>query len=259
MHDLAHVVGSPVAMQELKHKPGRRRTLRARGSRRTAIVKVYESERAPLVAARVAALSAGPPEPRTPEVLYLDPARRMLVVSEVSGVPLRRSIVVGDVAACARTGRALAGWRRAWRNTSPNGLQSHTMEDEERILLSQAERAPAHVRALIRSALPALRGEWPCTTVVHRDLYEEQVLLGDRVGLIDLDDAALGPPELDVGNLVAHVELLELRKGADLRASRDALLGGYDVDSLDPDLFDRCRRLALLRLACIHELPELVA
>jgi hypothetical protein len=34
---------------------------------------------------------------------------------------------------------------------------------------------------------------------VHRDLYEEQVLLGERVALIDLDDAALGPPELDIG------------------------------------------------------------
>jgi Ser/Thr protein kinase RdoA (MazF antagonist) len=259
MHDLAHVVGSPVAMQELKHKPGRRRTLRARGSRRTAIVKLYESERAPLVAARVAALSAGPPEPRTPEVLHLDPARRMLVVSEIAGTPLRRSIVVGDVAACARVGRALAGWHRAWRKTSPNGLDPHTMEDEERILLSQAEQAPANVRALVRSELPALRSEWPCTTVIHRDLYEEQVLLGDRVGLIDLDDAALGPPELDVGNLIAHVELLELREGANCRASRDALLSGYDVDSLDTALLDRCRRLALLRLACIHELPELVA
>mgnify|MGYP003297699673 CR=1 FL=1 len=33
--------------------------------------------------------------------------------------------------------------------------------------------------------------------MVHRDLYEEQVLLGDRVGLIDLDDAALGFREDD--------------------------------------------------------------
>jgi hypothetical protein len=51
MQNLARVVGSPVAVEELKRKPGRRRrTLRA-GNRRTAIVKIYESERAPVVAA----------------------------------------------------------------------------------------------------------------------------------------------------------------------------------------------------------------
>lgn len=258
MRGLDHVVGSPVAVQELKHKPGRRRTLRAMGPRRTAIVKLYESERAPVVAARVTALSAGPREPVTPEVLHLDLARRMVVVSEVLGTPLRESIVAGDLDACARVGRALAGWHEAWRDARPAGLQPHTMADEERILLGHAEHAPAPIRAAVRAALPRLRGEWPCSTVVHRDLYEEQVLLGDRVGLIDLDDAALGPPELDVGNLLAHVELLELRRGIDLRPAREALLAGYG-DRFDEALFDRCRRLALLRLACIHELPELAA
>jgi Ser/Thr protein kinase RdoA (MazF antagonist) len=259
MQQLARVVGSPVAVEELKSKPGRRRTLRATGSRRTAIVKIYESERAPVVAARVTALSVGPPEPRTPEVLHLDPGRRMLVLSEVGGTPLRAAIVAGDLAACARAGRALEGWHRAWRDASPDGLLRHTMDDEERILLSRTEAAPPAIAAAVRAALPSLRGEWPYTTVVHRDLYEEQVLLGERVGLIDLDDAALGPPELDVANLIAHVELLERRRGADFRAARDALLGGYGVDSLDPALLDRCRRLTLLRLACIHGLPELVS
>lgn len=259
MQHLTPVVGSPVVVEELKRKPGRRRTLRATGSRRTAIVKVYESERAPVVAARVAALSAGPPEPRIPEVLHLDPSRRMLVVSEVSGTPLRESIVDGDLAACARAGRALSGWHRAWRDARPNGLQPHTNEDEESILLARAEAAPPRIAAAVRSALPSLRGDWRCTTVVHRDLYEEQVLVGDRVGLIDLDDAAFGPPELDVGNLIAHVELLERRRHADFRAEKEALLAGYGADSLDAALLDRCRRLALLRLACIHDLLELVA
>jgi Ser/Thr protein kinase RdoA (MazF antagonist) len=258
MQELARVVGSPVAVEELKSKPGRRRTLRATGSRRTAIVKVYESERAPVVAARVGALSDGPLEPRTPEVLHVDPGRRMLVLSEVNGTPLREAIVTGDLAACARAGRALAGWHRAWRGASPDALAPHTMEDEERTLLSWAEAAPPAIAGAVPSALPPLRGEWSCTTVVHRDLYEEQVLLGNRVGLIDLDDAALGPPELDVGNLIAHVQLLERRRRYHFRAATEALLGGYGTDSLDADLLDRCRKLALLRLACIHGLRELV-
>ena len=91
---------------------------------------------------------------------------------------------------------------------------------------------------------PGLRCAWECTTVVHRDLYEEQIVLGDQVGLIDLDDAALGPPELDVGNLLAHLDLLELRSGEDLDRARRAFLAGYSTAvRLDPELLERCRTL----------------
>jgi glycosyltransferase involved in cell wall biosynthesis/aminoglycoside phosphotransferase (APT) family kinase protein len=258
MEQLESLVGSPVAVNELKHKPDRRRTLRASGSRRTAIVKLYESDRAPVVAARLAALAAGPPEPEVPRVLHLDPGRRMLVLSEVDGDPLRTSILGGDLPACARVGRALATWHRAWRNTHSRAFRPQTFEDEKRILLAQAADVPPAISAAVRAALPALERTWTCTTVIHRDLYEEQILLGDRVGLIDLDDAALGPPELDVGNLLAHIELLKLRSGRNFEPMVGALLGGYGQASLDQDLLGRCRKLSLLRLACIHERPELV-
>ena len=39
-------------------------------------------------------------------------------------------------------------------------------------------------------------------------------MVGERIGLIDLDDSALGPPELDLGNLLGHLLLLERRSGA---------------------------------------------
>jgi Ser/Thr protein kinase RdoA (MazF antagonist) len=254
---LEPLVGSPVTVEELKHKPGRRRTLRAHGSRRTAIVKLYESDRAPVVAARLAALASGPSEPQVPTVLHVDTARRMLVLSELHGEPLRKPILAGDFAACARVGRALATWHGAWRSTHPGAFRPQTFADEKRILLARAAAAPPVIAAAVRAGLAALKGAWPCTTVVHRDLYEEQILLGDRVGLIDLDDAALGPPELDLGNLLAHIELLALRADRDLRPAADALLDGY-VPSLDHALLARCRGLAVLRLACIHRLPALL-
>jgi Ser/Thr protein kinase RdoA (MazF antagonist) len=258
MRLLESLLGSPVFVSELKHKPGRRRTLGARGSSRTAIVKLYESDRVPVVAARLSALSAGPPEPEVPRVLHVDPTRRMLVLSALDGEPLRASLVAGDLAACARTGRALAAWHRAWRNTHPVGFRPHAFEDEKRTLLAQAAGAPPAIGAAVRSRLKALEGAWTCTTVVHRDLYEEQILLGDRVGLIDLDDAALGPPELDLGNLLAHGELLDLRADGEVQPAMDALLDAYDAASLDHSLLDRCRKLAILRLACIHRMPTLL-
>lgn len=255
---LERIVGAPLVLEELKSKHGRRRTLRAVGPRRRAIVKAYRSERAPMVAARVRSLAHGPAELQVPEVLHVDPTRRLVILSEVPGRPLREALLAGDLAECARAAEALRRWHAFWLGEAPPALVAHTAERELQILDASADRAAPSIAEAVRRAAGALSGEWPTTTVVHRDLYEEQILLGSRIGLIDLDDAALGPAELDVGNLVAHIELLELRSGRDLGPTLEALLGGYGVDSLDAALLDRCHRLARLRLACIHGLPELV-
>ncbi len=258
---LEPLLGAPVALVELKHKPGRRRTLRATGPAASAIVKVYASGRAPVVASRVAALGAGPCEPEVPRVLLVEPLRHIVVLSELRGIPLRETILAGDAETCARVGRALGVWHRFWLGAKPWPLRSHPPERELSILRSRASAAPPAVASTIHAAALSLAEEWPCSTVVHRDLYEEQILVGERVGLIDLDDAALGPPELDVGNLCAHVELLELRTGRALALMLEAIFDGYERSgaALDPELVDRCRRLALLRLACIHRDPRLMS
>lgn len=258
---LEEIVGPPVALEELKHKPGRRRTLRVRGSRRNAIAKVYGSDRAATVARRIAALATGPPEPVVPAVLHVDPELHLLVLSEVPGRPLRDSLLEGDVATCSRVGAALGAWHAAWEDIAPIPLQRHTTDRELEILRSRAGAASPPVAQAVADALPHLVTEWRCSTVVHRDLYEEQVLAGERVGLIDVDDAALGPPELDVGNLLAHVELLERRRGRRLEREMRALLDGYAETglALDEALLDRCRRLTLLRLACLNDDVRLAA
>ena len=253
---LEPVLGAPVSLEELKHKPGRRTTLRARGARRNAIVKVYASTRAPTVAARIAALATGPDDVEIPEVLLCDPELHLVVLSEVPGVPLREALLSGDGETCERAGSALGNWHRVWSGTSADPLVPHTAEREIEILTSWIDRAPNGIAALVRAKLPLVAdGAWAHTTVVHRDLYEEQIMVAERIGLIDLDDAALGPPELDVGNLLAHVDLLAVRSGTDLTAPADALLDGYRRSGppLDSALLARCRALTLLRLACIHE------
>lgn len=252
-------VGAPVLYEELKHKPGRRLTLRTRGPQGSAIVKLYRSDRVVNVAERVSALGGGPAEPELPTVLAVDPGKRMLVLTEVTGSPLREAVLAGDEEECRRAGAAIAGWHRAWRGTEPDGLERHRIEDELAILADRAALAPREIGARVAASVPSLRGAWDAVTVVHRDLYEEQVLLGERVGLIDLDDVALGPPELDVGNLLAHLDLLELRARRDLGAGRTAFFEGYEsVAKLDPELLERCRVLARLRLACIHGEPRLL-
>ena len=253
-------VGGPAVFEELKHKPGRRLTLRARGPLRSVIVKLYRSDRASVVAERISALAAGPTEPLLPHVLAVDVTERLLVLSDLPGAPLREAVLAFDDARCHKAGAALAGWHRAWAGKRPTALREHTIEAELNALLDRAALAPREIGLGVAAALPELRGQWMAETVVHRDLYEEQILFSDRVGLIDLDDAALGPPELDIGNLLAHLDLLELSSGRILAGPKQALLDGYAIHGeLDPDLLRRCHRLTQLRLACIHEEHRLVA
>jgi Ser/Thr protein kinase RdoA (MazF antagonist) len=253
------LIGSPVTYDELKHKPGRRMTLRARGPRGSVIVKLYRSDRAASVAARISALAAGPSEPEVPRLLAVDLTERLLVLSDVSGVPLRRAVLGSDHDGCRRAGQAIAAWHVTWAGTKPGALREHTVEREFEVLARHAELAPPEIRRRLEAELPELTGAWPPATVVHRDLYEEQILLGPRVGLIDLDDAALGPAELDLGNLLAHLDLLELRSERSLPLPKQALLRGYATRGpLDLGLLERCRALTQLRLACIHREPRLL-
>ena len=127
-------------------------------------------------------------------------------------------------------------------------------------------------------AFPALRSEledalerlvaWSCEiepgpgVVLHRDLHAGQVLLRDRrVVLLDLDTLARGEAELDVGNLLAD---LDLRSLAALRTGRDPWLGcgtaGYDEvadRALEPGRLAFYRAAACLRLVCVHRLRGL--
>jgi aminoglycoside phosphotransferase (APT) family kinase protein len=257
---LEGILGTPVGLEELKHKPGRRRTLRAVGPQGSAIVKLYASERAPIVARRLRVLASGPPEPEIPAVLFVSAELRLVVLSEIRGRPLREALLDGDKAACARAGAALGEWHNAFSDSAPPPFRSHTIERELEILRSWAARSPSKIAEHALTSIASANQPWECSTVVHRDLYEEQVLLGDAVGLIDLDDAALGPPELDLGNLGAHVTLLSLRRGQDLSDAMGSLLGGYAATGppIDLGVLARCRDLALRRLACIHGLAQLL-
>lgn len=253
-------VGAPAVFEELKHKPGRRLTLRAQGPDGSVIVKLFHSGRASAVADRISCLREGPAEPEVPEVLAVDPAERLLVLSDVPGAPLREAVLAGAEHECRRAGAALAAWHEAWVGWRPPALREHTIEREMAALIDRAAIASREIGVGVGAALRKLNDEWLPVTAVHRDLYEEQILLGERVGLIDLDDAALGPPELDVGNLLAHLDLMRLRLGVDVETGREALLGGYgERSALDPRLLERCRTLARLRLACIHDEPQLAS
>jgi hypothetical protein len=256
---LEQIVGSPVELEELAHRPGDHRTLRASGPVMTAIVKIYASDRAAMVAARVGALSPVPPDVTVPRVLSSDPELQMVVLTEVQGEPLTGALLERDVAACRCAGAAVGSWHRSWWRRAPSPLRPYGAGRELETLHRCADAAAPGLAEAVRKAAADLVDPWTCTTVVHRNLTDARILMGERVGLIGLDHAALGPPELDVGNLLAHIDLLSLRSGRDLAEMRDEIVLGYEGfgENLDEALLDRCRGLARLRLACIHDEPRL--
>jgi hypothetical protein len=256
---LEQIVGSPVELEELAHRPGDHRTLRASGSVMTAIVKLFASDRAAMVAARVGALGSVPPGVTVPRVLSSDPELQMVVLSEVQGEPLTGALLEGDAAACRCAGAAVGSWHRSWRRRAPSPLRPHGANRELETLHRCADAAAPRLADAVRRSAADLAEPWACTTVVHRNLTDARILMGERVGLIGLDQAALGPPELDMGNLLAHIDLLTLRSGRDLAEMREEIGLGYEGfgENLDEELLDRCRRLARLRLACIHDEPLL--
>jgi tRNA A-37 threonylcarbamoyl transferase component Bud32 len=107
---------------------------------------------------------------------------------------------------------------------------------------SQAERIATHL------------AESQSRRAIHGDLYDKQILLdGDRVEILDMDQAALGDPRLDLGQFLAHLERDSLQgKLARTRIDelRGWLLEGYQqvtgsrVDGLDAYVADSLFRLA---------------
>lgn len=153
----------------------------------------------------------------------------------VPGVPLGDLLDAADgVSAVERAGRALA----ALHATPPQTDRRWTPEDELAVLeKAVAGGGHAGLADLARRRLAA-PGTAP-EVGLHRDFYQDQVLVGaDRVWLVDLDLHARGDPAIDLGNFLAHLTELALRRGRPLAWSDrlgQTFLGGYASAGLLPD------------------------
>jgi aminoglycoside phosphotransferase (APT) family kinase protein len=174
----------------------------------------------------------------------------------VPGEPLARHISPGaDLAPVARTGAALARLHA----TAPVSDRRWTLADEADVLddalRRAAERLPhvavrlAAVGAIARDRLAALPP--PAARGLHRDFYYDQVLVdGDRIWLVDLDLYACGDPAIDIANFLAHLDELALRRHGDVGAyarQAETFLAGYATVAPLPEV----PRIAILRAVSI--------
>lgn len=232
----------------LRHVPGRRVTSLVEAAGHRLVVKVH---------ARPVAAAAGD-------------QLRILAQAGLSGVtPYPRAVVAdGHVAAltyhpgtmlheledrqllgaCVRVGAALrrlhdcrAALSRRW-----------TVEDEL-ARTAAAVAAPGAALDALRERAEALPDQ--DLVVAHRHCRPGHLLVdgGGSVRLVDLDDVAVAPRGLDVGNLLAHLHrdgLRGVRRPAVAAAAGDAFLLGYGrAAGLDPSSLAWWRSVALVRLA----------
>ena len=261
-HDVFHEPVAVRAAEIIRHKPGRRAVLRfelelgAGRLRQTLYGKTYASDRGPRVFANLQALSAhGLP---LPEPVAFLPRLRLLLQRELEGSPARAAVLAGDVAGATQIAEVVHALHRVPARLA----REHGLDDELRVLRARvdglAEQRGRAQRCLSRLERAAdAPWEWR-TAPVHRDLYHDQVLLGpDGPALLDLDDAALSEPALDVANFLAHLRLLQLeeplQRGAVAAAADAFRRRSLELDpDVDPHLVRLLEAATLLRLACIH-------
>jgi len=267
---LGDVYGESVEVTDVatvRHKPGRRCTLRydvrvASGTRERLYGKTFASERGPRVYKAVSAIAAARacgdvalPHP----IAYVRPLK-LLLQREVPGVAVRAALLAGDRELAIAIAEALA----ALHGSGVELDRRHGFEDELAVLRSRVARLardrPRARRCLARIQAAALTApEWRARPA-HRDFYHDQLLVHDgRLAVLDLDDAAMSEPAVDVANFAAHLRLLALEQPARTHAvhatARAFRARSHQLDAaLDPSLVLLLEAATLLRLACIHEL-----
>ena len=160
--------------------------------------------------------------------------------------------------ALRRTGRALA----ALHATPPATDRRWTPADELAVLdRAVAGRPHTDLLALAEARLSALPPAPEAS--LHRDFHVDQALIApDTVWLVDLDLHARGDAAVDLGNFLAHLTELDLRRGrapAHSAPLGEAFLEGYAARRPLPpaDRVDAHRWVSLARHVAIAErFPE---
>jgi predicted glycosyltransferase/aminoglycoside phosphotransferase (APT) family kinase protein len=237
--DLARVAGAPCRPFLAAYVPEKAATARcvdAQG-RILAYGKVYgDGEVAKLAfathAALLAPLASGVAAPPVPRALAHDAALGAIVIEPVDGEALNTDTSNASPAAFAALGAALATLHRG---------PAPPLADFERLTpaqLAHAAKLIGRVRpdvaldaAKLADALASSYDDAEERVCLHGDAHPKNAILGSAgLALVDLDQAALGPPAADLGGLLGglrYQRCVGALSAARERALGDELLAGY--------------------------------
>lgn len=227
--------------------------------------KTFALQRGPKVyriAQQIAETKAFGPTVDLPEPVVFLPDLKLLLQTSVDGVPIDPALCEGDVELVTRVAQAMTHFHRSKLDLG----RSHSLEDESKPLTTRAEQVGERCPHLAEMAwtlhdrlmeLASLEFEWR-NRPVHRDFYHDQVLTqSDRLAVLDLDDAAMSEPAVDIANFAAHLRLLGFQRpnAASNLLEVEEVFVVY-AQTLDPEteqgLVHFLMATTFLRLAGIH-------
>lgn len=240
-------------VEVLRYLPGRRVATLVEHGRELAVVKVFASPRARGNVRRLHALAGSRAAALVPGVLGCDAAGHVLAVTYRHGV-LPGSVPDADYA--AHFVPIGAGLRRLHDSGSE---LDRLWEWEQEVTQLRRGAVPA-TTDLVETLVSSTRWLGGAALVpAHRDFHPRQVVLGaDRsVAFIDLDDAAMAPRGLDIGNMLGHLvreRATGARPVAATTAASEAFLEGYGACAgIDEGLVTAWTMLTVARLAGLAE------
>jgi Ser/Thr protein kinase RdoA (MazF antagonist) len=221
-------------VQVLRYVPGRRVATRVRTGGSEAVLKIFASPRARGNHRRLTALAS---TDLVPYPLAVDETGHVGLMEFIDGTPLSadRSPDAAHQAGAAVRRLHDSGARldRAWSVADELAQLRRTAGPQTHAAVEEAIRR--WTPASLNTSVPS-----------HRDCYPAQAVLTSRgVRLIDLDDAAMAPAGLDVGNFTAH-----LIKDEAAPETVAAFIEGYGEVPAEHASWER---LTLARLAALAE------
>lgn len=237
----------------LRYLPGRRVATLVEHERELAVVKVFASPRARGNVRRLRALATSHAAGLVPTVLGSDAAGHVLAITYRQGV-LPGSLSDAEYLACfSRVGAAL----RRLHDSSTNLDRVWDWEKEVTQLRLLAIPATVDLVDTLVTSTRWLAGA--ALAPAHRDFHPRQVVVAadGSVTFIDLDDAAMGPRGLDIGNMLGHLvqeRITGARSVGATVAAGKAFLHGYGpCAGLDEGVLTGWTLLAVVRLAGLAE------
>ncbi|MFM6848411.1 MAG: phosphotransferase enzyme family protein, partial [Terrabacter sp.] len=233
--------------------PWRRIAVLAQLGGATVVVKVFASPRARGNARRLLALAGTEVAGIVPAVVGCDHSGHVLAVTYRDGTIPDHLPDSAYAAHFADVGRAL----RALHDSGADLDREWGCDEEVAQLIRRHVPETAELVHRLEASTQWLRGAPVVPS--HRDFHPRQVVVtpAGGIALIDLDDAAMAPRGLDVGNMVGHLvreRVTGRRPAAVVEAATAAFLEGYGTsEDLDETSVHAWTTLSLVRLAALAE------
>lgn len=259
--------------QLVVHRPERRAVVRRESAEGPQWTKTVRPRRAGDLVRRME-VAAAVPGLRAPVVTRWEERCGTITLSHLPGRTLHDLLHGSGADVTETVGEAVGeSVRRLHDAGEVDGVAGHDLGaevDATRGLLDLARRHRAlparRLEALHRDAARAAAvvvgaGRVGRHSLLHRDLHDKQLLVDARtdgaleVGMLDVDTLGLGDPALDLGNLLAHLDLRVEQGWTDRGRARDVevgVLAGYRPDERTTQAAAGYRALTRSRLRALY-------